>query len=309
MQRSGYHQLFINRDFAFSAESGTVWMYETDWYNSGDIVPDQVTPASDAIPSNSVVNGKAGVSNEYARGDHQHPLQVSTFLPAKDTANGETGVANTYARSEHAHHVNLSNDVPLKNTRATTKANGISDFYSKNDHDNPQQLTYDGNITATKFIKTGGTVIDTFLADGKTKKIIIPSANGTFNEGIRISRNQINQWSNIQFGSDPNSNSGKIDNQWLVGSTGNNGANPLGFVIVKAGQEDQTDRGLLISADGNILTFNGQVIASGSVNHSQVNPIVWNTKSLGTDGGFYSDGTTVFLRDHALQFDPNYQNQ
>ncbi|KAA6356319.1 MAG: hypothetical protein EZS28_048154, partial [Streblomastix strix] len=37
-------------DFAFSAESGTVWMYESEWYDSGQLVPDQVTPASDELP-------------------------------------------------------------------------------------------------------------------------------------------------------------------------------------------------------------------------------------------------------------------
>ncbi|KAA6392298.1 MAG: hypothetical protein EZS28_012176 [Streblomastix strix] len=115
---------------------------------------------------------------------------------------------------------------------------------------------------------------------------------GTFRFSLILELN--NQWSNIQFGSDSSINSGKIDNQWLVGSTGNNGANPLGFVIVKAGQEGQTDRGLQISADGNNLTFNGQVIAgtcaaTGSVNYSQGNPILWGTKSLGTDDEFYND--------------------
>ncbi|KAA6385095.1 MAG: hypothetical protein EZS28_019376, partial [Streblomastix strix] len=88
-----------NGDFAFSAESGTVWMFDQNWYNSGDIDPDQVTPASDATSLLSIVSGNVGVSTEYARGDHQHPLQVSTVLPAKDTAVGEDGVATTYARS------------------------------------------------------------------------------------------------------------------------------------------------------------------------------------------------------------------
>ncbi|KAA6354827.1 MAG: hypothetical protein EZS28_049646 [Streblomastix strix] len=156
-------------------------MYETDWYNSGDIVPDQVTPASDAIPSNSIVS-------------------VSTVLPAKDTANGEAGVATTYARSDHTHHVNLSNDVSLKDTgtgtagasnvyagtahqhplnvdpttanvplvNVTAAANGTSDFYSRNDHVHRQQLTYDGNITATKFFKTGGLTTQILCANGDT---------------------------------------------------------------------------------------------------------------------------------------------
>ncbi|KAA6385383.1 MAG: hypothetical protein EZS28_019087 [Streblomastix strix] len=178
-------------------------MYETDWYNSGDVVPDQVTPASDAIPSNSIVNGSVGTSNEYARGYHQHPLQVSTVLPAKDTANGEAGVAITYARSDHTHLVNLSNDIPLKNTGTGTAgtaniyastthqhplnvdpttanvplvniiaaANGTSDFYSRNDHVHPQQLTYDGDITATKFIKSGGLATEILCANGDTTTV------------------------------------------------------------------------------------------------------------------------------------------
>ncbi|KAA6401452.1 MAG: hypothetical protein EZS28_003021 [Streblomastix strix] len=90
-------------DFAFSAESGTVWMYESSWYDSGQLVPDQVTPASDELP---IVDGEAsaGISTSYSRGDHVHP----------------------------------------------------------------QQLTYDNDITATKFIKTGGTNQQILLANGDT---------------------------------------------------------------------------------------------------------------------------------------------
>ncbi|KAA6365223.1 MAG: hypothetical protein EZS28_039251, partial [Streblomastix strix] len=192
-----------NGDFAFSAESGTVWMYDQNWYNSGDIVPDQVTPASDTIPQLSIVSGNAGVSTEYARGDHQHPLQVSTVLPAEDTAVGEEGTANTYARSDHTHHVNLGNSVPKKDTgtgtagsanvyssatyqhplnidpttanvplvSATAAANGTSDYYCRNDHVHPQQLTYDGNVTATKFIKTGGLATEVLCTNGDTTAI------------------------------------------------------------------------------------------------------------------------------------------
>ncbi|KAA6394096.1 MAG: hypothetical protein EZS28_010378 [Streblomastix strix] len=93
-------------DFAFSAESGTVWMYESAWYDSGQLVPDQVTPASDELP---LVDGiaSAGISTSYSRGDHIHP----------------------------------------------------------------QQLTYDSDITATKFIKTGGTATEILLANGDTTTI------------------------------------------------------------------------------------------------------------------------------------------
>ncbi|KAA6399282.1 MAG: hypothetical protein EZS28_005190 [Streblomastix strix] len=181
-------------------------MYDTDWYNSGDIVPDQVTPASDAAPLVDSGAGVAGISTEYSRGDHLHPLQISSVLPSADTATGEAGTANTYARSDHTHHVNLSNDVPLKDTgtgtagasniyassthqhplnvdptvanvplvNATAAANGTSDFYSRNDHVHPQQLTYDGNITATKFIKTGGLATEILCANGDTTTIDNP---------------------------------------------------------------------------------------------------------------------------------------
>ncbi|KAA6392090.1 MAG: hypothetical protein EZS28_012384, partial [Streblomastix strix] len=171
--------------------------------------------------------------------------------------------------------------------------------------DNVYTLTFNGNGFVD--IPTDQTItsIKTF---GKLLQVN-PTVNDTFNKSKRISRNQTNQWSNIQFDRDPNSNSGKIDNQWLVRSIGNNGANPLGFVIVKAGQEGQADRGLQISADGNTLTFNCQVIAGGSVNQSQGKSILWGTNSTGTNGGFYSNGTTIFRRDHPLQFDPFYQNQ
>ncbi|KAA6395057.1 MAG: hypothetical protein EZS28_009415 [Streblomastix strix] len=190
-------------DFAFSAESWTVWMYSDEWYNSGDIVPDQVTPASDAVPLVDSATGVAGISTEYSRGDHQHPLQVSTVLPLADTATGEAGTAATYARSDHTHHVNLSNDIPLKDSgtgtagvsniyasathqhplnidptianvplvNATAAANGTSDFYCRNDHVHPQQLTYDGNITSTKFIKTGGLATEILSANGDTTTI------------------------------------------------------------------------------------------------------------------------------------------
>ncbi|KAA6375290.1 MAG: hypothetical protein EZS28_029183, partial [Streblomastix strix] len=102
--------------------------------------------------------------------------------------------------------------------------------------------------------------------------------------------------------------------QTITGTIGNNAQNPLGFTVVKVGQQGQIDRGLCISADGNTLTFNGQVIArtgaaNGSVNYSQGNPIVWGVNSLGTDGGFYSNGTNIFWRSHALLFDPYYQER
>ncbi|KAA6369074.1 MAG: hypothetical protein EZS28_035399 [Streblomastix strix] len=191
-----------NGDFAFSAESGTVRMYDNSWYNSGDIVPYQVTPASDATPLTDSGTGVAGTSNEYSRGDHQHPLQVSDVLPAKDTAVGTVGQASSYARSDHQHPIQTVNTIPVTDSadgsygtvdsyagndhshpiNVQTNAsivpvingvgnNGTSAYYSSHDHIHPQQLTYDGNVTATKFIKAGGLASEVLCANGDTTTI------------------------------------------------------------------------------------------------------------------------------------------
>ncbi|KAA6374837.1 MAG: hypothetical protein EZS28_029638 [Streblomastix strix] len=190
-----------NGDFSFSAESGTVWMYDADWYNSGDIVPDQVTPASDAIPL-SDGTATAGISTENSRGDHVHPLNITTTIPISDSASGSVGMTNYYARNDHSHPLNISTSIPPQDSASgsvgTTNyyarndhshpinvetnasnipivdgvgANGTSAFYARQDHVHPQQLTYDGNVTATKFIKTGGLATEVLCANGDTTTI------------------------------------------------------------------------------------------------------------------------------------------
>ena len=65
-------------DFAYSAESGTVWVYtdKVGWQNTMNPVPDQLTPASTTTP---LMNGTASKGQEeaYARGDHRHPHDVT----------------------------------------------------------------------------------------------------------------------------------------------------------------------------------------------------------------------------------------
>ncbi|KAA6400400.1 MAG: hypothetical protein EZS28_004074 [Streblomastix strix] len=147
-------------------------MYETEWYNSGDIVPDQVTPACDAIPLNSVVNGSVGTSNEYATGDHQHPLQVSTVLPAKDTANdtgsGTAGASNVYSSATYQHLLYIdptTANVPIVN--ATAAAN------------------------ATKFNKTGGMATEILCANGNTTSDFVIEATTLTITGTKIFNNYI----------------------------------------------------------------------------------------------------------------------
>ena len=65
-------------DFAYSAESGTKWIYDTDdgWQDTNTPVPDQLTPASEATP---LMDGAAtvGTAENYARGDHRHPTDTT----------------------------------------------------------------------------------------------------------------------------------------------------------------------------------------------------------------------------------------
>lgn len=65
-------------DFAYSAESGTKWVYDAQsgWIDTNSPVPDQLTPASESMP---LVDGTAstGTENAYARGDHRHPTDTT----------------------------------------------------------------------------------------------------------------------------------------------------------------------------------------------------------------------------------------
>ena len=64
-------------DYAYSAESGTVWTHNgTAWEDTTEPVPDKTTPLSNSTP---LQDGTAavGVSTSAARGDHVHPTDTS----------------------------------------------------------------------------------------------------------------------------------------------------------------------------------------------------------------------------------------
>lgn len=71
-------------DFAYSAESGTKWVYDAEngWVDTLTPVPDQLTPASETTP---LINGEASVGTEqaYARGDHRHPTDTTRASAAE----------------------------------------------------------------------------------------------------------------------------------------------------------------------------------------------------------------------------------
>ncbi|KAA6372686.1 MAG: hypothetical protein EZS28_031786, partial [Streblomastix strix] len=96
------------------------------------------------------------------------------------------------------------------------------------------------------------------------------------------------------------STSGEIDGQWTIIKR-----NAGELCICRTADQNTDNRGLMISADGNTLTFNGSVIAgtgatsgasNGSVNYSAGNPILWGLNSVDTNGGFYSDGPKIYWR-------------
>ncbi|KAA6403339.1 MAG: hypothetical protein EZS28_001134 [Streblomastix strix] len=147
-------------------------MNETNWYNYGDIVPAQITSASDNKPLEDSGTGVALIQNDYARADHQHLLNADPTvanMQQKDTETGNKGNFNYYVRSNNQHPLNVdptAANVPMVN--ATAAVNGTSDYYCRNYFVNPQQLTFDGNLTATKFIRTGGLSSEILCANGDT---------------------------------------------------------------------------------------------------------------------------------------------
>lgn len=88
-------------DFAYSAESGTVWVYDakTGWEETNNPVPDNAPTAGDATP---LVNGEAtaGKSGAYSREDHRHPVDTTRVSVVEFNAfkSGlETGLDNIIA--------------------------------------------------------------------------------------------------------------------------------------------------------------------------------------------------------------------
>ncbi|KAA6381608.1 MAG: hypothetical protein EZS28_022865, partial [Streblomastix strix] len=230
-------------------------------------------------------------------------------VPLKDMGTGTAGTANVYSNITHQHPLNFdltTANVPLIN--ATAAANGTSDFYCRNDHVYPQQLTYDGNITATKFIKTGGLATEILCANGDTTTTDIKlsrtynSSGGgwirlcVFPAGASVGNPFIefkiySQYNAVQIN--------KLIPYYTV-----NGINTV-YGIFTAPTEVSTnyliDNGLMVKHQhlmGQLslvlVQLNGAT--NGSVNYSAGNPILWGVISVGAEGGFYSDGANVYWR-------------
>ncbi|KAA6388264.1 MAG: hypothetical protein EZS28_016210 [Streblomastix strix] len=166
---------------------------------------------------------------EHSRGDHVLPLNITSTILISDSTSGSVGSTNYYARIDLSHPLNITTSVPPQDS--TSGSVGTTNYYARNDHSHPINVwTNASNIPMVNALPTGYS---------KMYQLFQNTRNGSI---------QINPIGDTQ------------------GIIGNNGPKQLGFAIAKAGQEGQTDRGLQISADGNTLTFNGQVIAGTGFN-------------------------------------------
>ncbi|KAA6362527.1 MAG: hypothetical protein EZS28_041946, partial [Streblomastix strix] len=145
-----YHIQFLKRggqrDGMMSnedAESVTIWMYDQNQYNCGDIVPYQVIHASDATPL-SDGTAIAGISTEYSYKDHAHPINITNSIPPSDSASGSVGTTNYSARNDHSHPLNMTTSIPPQDS--ASKSIGTTNFYARNDHSNPINVQTNASI-------------------------------------------------------------------------------------------------------------------------------------------------------------------
>ncbi|KAA6402111.1 MAG: hypothetical protein EZS28_002358 [Streblomastix strix] len=249
-------------DFAFSAESGTVQMYKSAWYDSGQLVPDQVTPASDATPleDSGAVDGLDyayfllalvlilpyytvnGINTVY--GIFTAPTKVSShydidnganYLFHNHTESGTSVVYQAYVRLESAGNVTI-----VTSDQSTYYTNRITEILTQ---DVVSGVSNGAQIPITYDLANGG-IINNMLQVNPTGRTYTTYNNGTSSSfaGDTSGNIQINP---TAFSYD-DANSTEINSQ--------------GIVIAVSSQAGDNTRGLQISAERNTLTFNGRVL-------------------------------------------------
>ncbi|KAA6391421.1 MAG: hypothetical protein EZS28_013057, partial [Streblomastix strix] len=125
-------------------------------------------------------------------------IQPVDTIPNSDTVDVSCGTVESQARNDHSHPINVQTNASIIPIVNGVVNNGTSAYYSRHDHILPYQLTYDGNDTATKFIKSGGLATDILLANGDITAIsdnfvsiatdqTITGQEGQADNGLRIS--------------------------------------------------------------------------------------------------------------------------
>lgn len=106
-------------DFAFSAESGTKWVYNNNaWTDTETAVPDKTVEKSTSVP---LMDGTAtiGSSNKYAAADHIHPTDTTRASQSDLTALETQVQANTTAIGNKAN----QSDLNALSSEVSAKAN------------------------------------------------------------------------------------------------------------------------------------------------------------------------------------------
>lgn len=221
-------------DYAYSAQSGTVWIYQTEtgWTNSGKPVPDQVIPKGTATP---LMDGTAqvGNSNTYADALHRHPTDTTraSTAVATPTSNGlmsaadktkldglgnsnVTGVKGNVETTYRTGNVNLTPaDIGAVPVTRTVNGHALSDnvTVSKSDvglgnvanerqwsnNNRPTALTYTANSTTNRNGQTDTVVQYYRSSDGAVWCRIW--ASGWKEMGGTVETPSTNDWQTLTF--------------------------------------------------------------------------------------------------------------
>lgn len=129
----------VGGNYAYSAESGTEWVYNTSWSDTGRAIPDQVIPKTTTVP---LMNGVAsiGSENSYSAGNHIHPTDT-TRASNTEFQNYKTDVtnaldlkadkSNTYTKSEVYNKTEIDSSLANKVDNTT-----LNNYYNKTQVDN-----------------------------------------------------------------------------------------------------------------------------------------------------------------------------
>lgn len=171
-------------DYAWNAQTGTVWNYSTSWSDSGVAIPDQTVPKSTTTP---LMDGTAtlGSTNTYADGAHRHPT---------DTTRASVTALNSETESRTSADNNLQSQLDAikdgttvvgRATNVTSQIDGhdISDIF-ESDGTTVKNATQAQRASADE---DGNNIPDTYAKQNGTYRNLI--AGGVDNVGIGSTTN------------------------------------------------------------------------------------------------------------------------
>lgn len=153
-----------NGDYAWSAETGTVWIYNADtstWEDSGTPIPSDSVFPYEGLP---LMDGSAdsGSSSQYARGDHRHPSDT-TKANVSDLDGYFPLVGNSQSNP-------ISGDVWFKDSRIKNNDEGLDIITAATVKYNGEEVATVNNIPDTSFLTTSGDGDSALYNDGAYKE-------------------------------------------------------------------------------------------------------------------------------------------